>query len=152
RAIACRTGLRELVLPQEHPDVLLVALAFQPFEEREDPEITAARMVQQKFPVLRRYVLPRRVQPNAARARRLTQQPAPSLMGGLGPRIKGALRRGGAPMGDNQGFVVLEDRPKTVARGTRATGVIKGKERGCEHRRRGAARRARGVLREPPAV
>src|SRR5438046_9764689 len=48
RAAASRAGLGELVLPQEHADVLLVALRFEPLEEREDAEVAPACVVRQK--------------------------------------------------------------------------------------------------------
>src|SRR5712664_5024790 len=52
RAVAPRARLRELVLPQENPDVLFVALFLEPLEEGEDPEVAAPRLPPPPPPVL----------------------------------------------------------------------------------------------------
>src|SRR6266851_1895676 len=94
RAAASRARLRELVLPQEDPDVLFVALLLEPLEEGEDPEVATALVVQQEVALARRDVLPRRVQIDATGSSRLTQQAPASLVAGFGPGIQRAVGEG----------------------------------------------------------
>src|SRR3989442_372330 len=96
RTTASRARLCKLVLPQENPDVLFVALFFQPHEEGEDPEVAAALVVEQEVTLARRDVVPRRVKVDAAGARRLTQQAPASLVAGFGPGIQRAIGEGAA--------------------------------------------------------
>ena len=52
-AAAGGAGLGELILPEEDPDVLLVALLLQPLEEGKDADVAALPSVEQLAPVRR---------------------------------------------------------------------------------------------------
>ena len=86
-----RTRLGELVLPQEHPDVLFVPLCLEPLEKRENAEVPAALVMQEELALTRRDVLPGRVERDPTRADGLAQQPPAALVPWLGPRIEGTL-------------------------------------------------------------
>jgi hypothetical protein len=152
RATASRTRLGELVLPQEHPDVLLVALFFEPLEKGKDPEVAAFRVVEQEVPLARRQVFPTYIQANALCPGGLAQQAPTSFVAGLGPGIERAGGERPARIRHDQRLVVFQHRAEAVASGTRAAGIIEGKERRCEHRGGAAAGRAGGVLGEAPPV
>ena len=102
RAGAARARLGELVLPQEHADVLLVAFLLEPLEEGKHPQVAAARVVQQEMALLRRDVLPGGVEVDVPRASRLAQQAAAPLVARLGPRIERAIGQRTPRIGHDQ--------------------------------------------------
>jgi hypothetical protein len=90
-AAAGRTGLGELVLAQEDPDVLLVALLLQRLEEGKDPEIFAGPAVEQ-LPAHRRLErLPGLRRIGSQLARGVQQQLPAGLVARLGPGVDGAF-------------------------------------------------------------
>src|SRR5213592_3279490 len=151
-AAASGAGLRELVLPEEHADVLLVALFLEPLEKGKDPQVAATRVVQQEVSFARRDVLPRGIEVDAAGTRGLAQQPPASLVAGLGPGIERAIDQRRLGVRDDQRLVVPQHRTEAVARGTRAARVVKGEKRWREQGRGAPAGRTRGVLGKAPPV
>src|SRR5437016_5106839 len=88
RAATSWARLSELVLPQEHADVLFVALFLEPLEEGKDPQVAAFRVVEQEVTLARRNILPTYIQANAAGTSGLAQQAPTSFVAGLGPGIE----------------------------------------------------------------
>src|SRR5207302_5903956 len=78
-------GLGELVLPQEHPDVLLVALRLEPLEEREHAEEPPPRPAEQKAAGGGAPRPPRGVPGGGPSPRRPAPAAAPALVARLGP-------------------------------------------------------------------
>src|SRR5688572_27998845 len=90
-AAAGGTGLGELVLAEEDPDVLLIALLFQLLEEGENPQILAGLAVEQLTAHRRLERLPGMRGIGAQPARGVEQQLATGLVARLGPGIDGAF-------------------------------------------------------------
>src|SRR5205807_9476391 len=145
-------GLGELVLAQEHPDVLLVALRLEPLEEREHAEESPPRPVEQKVAGVAVQVAPRGVQRDALRPRGLAQDAAPALVARLGPGVERAAREALAGVGDDQRLVVLEHRAEAVAPRACPPRIVERKQDRRERRRRRAAAGARRVRGKAPAV
>src|SRR5262245_47592962 len=82
-----RAGLGELILSQEDADVLLVALLFEPFEKRKDPDVSAHFAVKQLAPHRGLEPAPRRSGISAELARRIVEQFAAGLVARLGPGV-----------------------------------------------------------------
>ena len=68
RARTARTRLGQLILPQKHADVLLVALLFEPLKKGEDAEVPSAFIAEQELPVARWDFAPLRIEVDAAGA------------------------------------------------------------------------------------
>ena len=149
-APARRTRLRELVPAQEHADVLLVALGFEPLEKREHPQVTPAGAMQQKVSVVLCKVAPRGIERDTSGARRLPQQPAAPFVARLGPGIERSLCERACWIGDDQRLVVLEHGAETVAARAGTPRVVEREQGGCERRPGGAAVGAGRVLGESP--
>src|SRR6185503_18660029 len=103
------------VLPQEDPDVLLVALLLQPFEEREDAYVTAHLAVQQLAADRGLERAPRRAGIGAQLARRFQQQLAARFVARLGPGVDRPFEQAAAGIRDHQRLVVLQHRAEPVA-------------------------------------
>src|SRR6267378_4315810 len=152
RAAAGGADFRELVLPQEDADVLLVPLRLETLEEWEHAEESTAGAVEQEMTGLPRQVLPRRIERDSLRPCGLAQDATAALVARLGPRIERTLRQALPGVGDDERFVVLQDGAEAIASGAGAPRVV---EREQDRRERGSCRaaiRARWVGREATAV
>src|SRR6266550_8264369 len=129
RAATSWARLSKLVLPQEHPDVLFVALFLEPLEERKDPEVAAFRVVEQEVTLARRNILPTHIQANAAGTSGLAQQAPTSFVAGLGPGIERPIGERAQRIRHDQRFVVLQHRTEAIAPRAGAARIIEGKER-----------------------
>src|SRR2546429_467502 len=105
-----------------------------------------ARPGQQKVAVPLGQIAPRRIERDAAGARRLPQDAPAAFVTRLGPRVERPLRQAFLSVPYDERLVVLEHRPESVAPRTRTARVVVGKQ---DLRQgggwRGAVRACRGV-------
>ena len=148
-AAAVAAGLRQLVLPEEHPDVLLVPLLLEVLQEGEDPDVAALAAVEQLAAVGRLQLAPRLAAIGAETARELEQDPPAALVARLGPGVDRPLGEAALRVGDDQRLVVLQHRAEAVAGGAGAPRVVEGEERRGDHGGRRVAAAARGPAGEP---
>ena len=118
------TGFRELVLPEENANVLLVPFCLEALEEGKHAQKPAGRSVQQEIVGRGTQVVPRGVERNVLRARGLTQDPAASLIPGFGPGVEGALDQTLSGVGRDERLVVLEHGAEAITHGAGAARVI----------------------------
>ena len=101
-AAAVVAGLGELVLPEEDPDVLLVALLLEALEEGEDADVAPLPAVEQLAAVGRLELVPRLVGIGAERPGEVEQDPAARLVARLGPGIDRAVGQALLRVGDDR--------------------------------------------------
>src|SRR6185437_3533508 len=142
RAAAGGADFRQLVLPQEDADVLLVPLRLEALEEREHAEESPAGAVEQEMPGLPGQILPRRVERDSLCPCGLAQDATAAFVPGFGPRIERTLRRALPGVGHDERFVVLQDGAEAIAPGARAPRVV---EREQDRGERGSCRAAIGA-------
>ena len=152
RAAAGRTGFRELVLPEEDADVLLVPFGLEALQERQQAEESATGAVEEEMPGLVAQIPPPQVERDPLRPGGLTQDAATALVARLGPGIERTLREALPGIGHDERLVVLEDCSEAVAARARASGMVERKQDRREAGRRRAAIGAGGVCRKAPAV
>jgi hypothetical protein len=133
---------RPLILPEKHPDVLLVPLLLQSAQEREDPGVPPHSAVEQLAPNRRLEPLPRRVRVRAELAGRLEQQAAAGVVTGLGPGIDRTVGQAAGRIRHDQRLVVLQHGPEAVAAAARTPRVVEGEEGRRNRQGRGVARAA----------
>jgi hypothetical protein len=134
----------ELILPEEDPDVLLVALVLEILEEGEDPDVPPLPSVEQLAPVPRLELVPGLGRIGTEAAGELEQELPAALVARLGPGIDRPLGKAQLGIADDQRLVVLQHGPEAVAVGAGAAGIVEGEERGRHHRGRRVAGRAGG--------
>src|SRR4029077_1905030 len=132
-ALACRAGPGKLVLPEEDPDVLLVALLLEPLEKREDADVAALPAVEQLALLSGFELAPGGAGVHVQLPGTLEQDPAAGFIAGLGPGVDGAPGQGPRRVGNDQRFVVLEGGPEPVTGGAGSAGVVEREERGGHH-------------------
>ena len=151
RSAALGAGLRQLVLPQEDPDVLLVALLFQILEEGKDPDVAALASVEQLAPHRGLELVPRLGGVGVEAPGPVEQHPAAGLVAGLGPGIDRALRQAPARIGNDQRLIVLQHGPEPVACRAGAARVVEGEQGRGDRRGRRVAGAAGGRAGESQA-
>ena len=120
-------------MPEEDPDVLLVALLLEALQEREDADVAALASVEQLPPVGRLELVPRLLRVGAEAPGEVQQDAAARLVARLGPRVDRAGGEAARGVGDDERLVVLEDRAEAVAPAAGAARVVEGEESGCDH-------------------
>ena len=153
-AAAVAAGLGELVLPQEHADVLLVSLLLEVLEEGEDPDVLPLAAIEQVPSLARLELVPRLRRVGADAPRELLQQPAPGLVARLGPGIDGAFHQAAIGIRHHERLVVFQHGAESVARRAGAPRIVEGEERRGDGRRGRVAGAAGGRPGEakPPAI
>ncbi len=148
-SFAGRAAMGHLVLSQEDADVLLVALGFEVAEKGKDADVLSLPAVQQLPADGDGERFPRGLVVRAQGLSRPHQELAARLVPGLGPRIDGAILETAPRIGNDQRFIVFEDRPEAVASGAGSPGMVEGEERRRAAGGAGVAGAAGIVLGEP---
>ncbi len=129
RPLTVRTGLRRLVLAQEDPDVLLVALLLPGLQEGHDP-LELLRSVEDLLPERLGELFPRRVDRDPILAGEGPEAVPLLVVAGLRPRVHGTAVDRALGVGDDELQVVLQGGAEPGALGARPVGVVEGEELG----------------------
>ena len=135
-----------MILPQENPDVLLVALRLELLEEDHDAAEALRLGVEELVAVGELDLAPRHVHGDLVLLRELGERAPLVVVARLGPRIDRALAQRAVGVGNDERLVVLEHRAEAVTRRARAARIV---ER--EELRRGRGR-ARAIVRALEAL
>ena len=152
RPAAVGTGHRELILAEEHADVLLVALFLEPAQERKNPDVLPLLAVQQLAPGCRGELAPRGIGVGTERLRRRDHEAAPCLVARLRPWIDSAFADASPRVRHYQRLVILERRAEPVAGGAGTARAVERKEDRRDRRAGRITAAARRVLGEAQAA
>jgi hypothetical protein len=122
-------------LPQEHPDVLLVALLFQALEEVMNTDEASLATIEQLTPVRGLQLAPGLMGIGADGPGKIEENLAARFVARLGPRVYRAFGQAPLRIADDQRVMVFEDRAEAVTVGASASRIVEGEE-GRRHRRR----------------
>ncbi len=130
RAVTIPADARELVLPQEDADILLVLLGLEVLEERDDALVAARLRVEELAVLIGGELAPRRIKGDALLLRERGERGAAAVVARFGPRVDRAIAERALGVRHDELLVVLERGAEAVAGGAGAARIIEGEKLG----------------------